>query len=376
MTQNALTGAAIGSALPLLAGGVRGMLTPTIDPGVRKAAAAASSAGLRLRPGQYALSGWLARADRALMGGRDAPQLRQATRLLAKSIGENTDSITPATLEAASERIGKGLDAVATGTRMTYDKTLHQQISGILYRVTSASGVPAHDVNAVRTVIEDIRKSAAFTSPAKSGQAFQQLTQYGSMLGELSQSNNATVRQAGGELSDALFEALARYSPADKVKSLFDLKDQYKNVLALRKAAEKAGPSGLINPRDVSGLATGQAQVVRQVSKFMPTPTAAGGSKAATGPGIYGSALKIGAAAGAAAQAHEIAQFALANPGLTTAAVASATAALGVKPLARGALGSRWLESLALGQPAVNPLVPKVVLPAATGAALASGEEQ
>ena len=374
MTQNALTGAGIGSALPLAAGGVRAMLQPTVVPGVRAAAAAAGAAGLRLRPGQYAFSSWLTKADRALMSGRDEPQLRQATKLLAKSIGENSDSLTPALLESAAERIGKGLDTVAANTSLVYDQTLHSTLNNVMYKVTSASGISHADVKRVKSVIEDIRKSAAFTPAGKSGRAFQQLTQFGSMLGELSQVGNPTVRQAGGEISDALFETLARHSPADQVKTLFDLKDQYKNVLSLRKAAEKAGPSGLINPKDVSALATGEARLVRQVAKFLPTPTPSGESKALTSKGFIGSGLKIAAAVAAGQQAQEAAAYAIAHPAMTSAAVAAATAALGTKPLVRGALGSQWLSDLALGKPVVNSLVPRVILPVATGAANLQGQ--
>lgn len=365
--MNAITGAGVGSAFPLLGAGISSAIRPVVDKGVAAAAGAVNKLGLGLRPGQYAMPGFLTKVDAALMAGHDTPQLRKATSILVDSVGEKGSSLTPDILDTAATRIGKGLDTVASNTKMVYDATLHKRINDILYRVTSASGISKADQNAVRNVISDIRNSAAFTPARKSGQAFQQLTQYGSILGELSQNANPTVRQAGGDLSDALFETVARYSPPEQTQALFALKDQYKNVLALRKAAEKAGPSGLINPKDISALATGPAGAVRQVSKFLPSPTPAGSAKAPSGRGL--SALKFGAAAGAVSEAKEAAQWAVAHPGLTAAAAAASVAALGTRPLARSALSSAWLKRLALGQaPAAgNAFGAGLVLPAVTG---------
>lgn len=370
--ENALTGAAIGGALPVVGAVVKGAVKPVVDAGVAAAAGAAQKLGFTsLRPGQYAMPGWLTRADQALMSGRDVPQLKQYTRILSHSVGEDTDSLTPEVLERAQGRIGKGLDAVAANTKMVYDPTLHKRINDILYDVTSASGISKADQKAVRNVIEDIRNSAAFTPARKSGQAFQQLTQYGSMLGELSQSSNPTVRQAGGDLSDALFETVARYSPADQTKALFDLKDQYRNVLALRKPVAKAGPSGLLDPKAVASITAGSPAVrtMASVSKFLPSPSPSGAAKPASKFG-FGSALKFGAAAAAASEAKEAAAWALAHPGLAAAAAAAGISALGTRPLVRSALGSSWLNRLALGQaagPGVNPLVPATALAGITG---------
>lgn len=365
--ENVLTGAGVGGAFPLVGAGISASLRPVVDKGVASAVSAARALGLPIRPGQYAMPGWLTRADASLMSGKDTPQLKKFTRILSNSIGENTDSITPEVLERAQERIGKGLDDVAANSRMVYDATLHKKINDILYDVTSASGISKADQNAVRNVISDIRNSAAFTPARKSGKAFQQLTQYGSMLGELSQSANPTVRQAGGDLSDALFETVARYSPSDKTKALFDLKDQYRNVLALRKPVAKAGPSGLLNPKDIAGLTagTGPVKTLGAVGKFLPAPVPSGASRAPSHRGLPW--LKAGAAFGAATEAKEIAAWALEHPALTAAAAASAISALGTRPLARSALGSAWLENLALGRPVMNPLVGELALPAATG---------
>lgn len=368
--ENAITGAGVGAAFPLIGAGVSAAIRPVVDNGVGTAVQAAQRLGFNLRPGQYAMPGWLTKADRALMGGRDTPQLRQYTRVLSHSIGEDTDSLTPEVLERAQDRIGQGLDAVAANSRMVYDATLHQRINDILYRVTSASGISRADQNAVRNVIQDIRNSAAFTPARRSGQAFQQLTQYGSMLGELSQNSNPTVRQAGGDLSDALFETVARYSPSGQTQALFDLKDQYRNVLALRKPVGKAGASGLLNPKDIASLTSGTPAVrtMGQVGKFLPSPSPSGSAKPPSRPGFFPSALRFGAAAGAVSEAHEIASWAVAHPGLTTAAAASALGTMAARPAARAALGSQWLENLALGHPAMNPLGAQLALPAVTGA--------
>lgn len=368
---NALTGAGIGGAFPVVGAVASKAFKPVLDAGVATAAEAAQKLGFTsLRPGQYAMPGWVTRADKSLMSGQDVPQLKQYTRILSHSIGEDTESLTPEVLEKAQARIGKGLDTVAANTKMVYDPTLHKRLNDILYDVTSASGVSKADKAAVRNVIEDIRNSAAFTPARKSGKAFQQLTQYGSMLGELSQSRVPTVRQAGGDISDALFETVARYSPSDQTKALFDLKDQYRNVLALRKPVAKAGPSGLLDPKIIANLTAGSPAVktMASVSKYLPSPAPSGAAK--TAPGRFGlSAIKVGAAAGLASDAKEHAAWAAAHPLLTTAIAAATISALGTRPVIRSALGSAWLNKLALGQSSslVNPLVPSTALAGTTG---------
>jgi hypothetical protein len=370
---NALTGAAIGGAVPLAGAAARAAVKPAVDAGVAAAASAAQKLGFTsLRPGQYAQPGLVKSADQALMGSYDIPQLKQYTRVLSHAIGEDTDSITPDVLERAQNRIGKGLDTVAANTNMVYDPTLHKKINDILYEVTSASGITKADKAAVRAVINDIRQSAAFTPAGKTGKAFQQLTRYGSMLGELSQSGNADVRQAGGDLSDALFETVARYSPVEQTKSLLDLKEQYRNILALRNPLVKAGPSGLLDPKAVAATTSGSSAVrtMASVSKFLPSPTPSGAAKAPSRFGFGGSVVKFGVAAGAASEAKEAMAWAAAHPLLTSAAAAATISALGTRPVIRSALGSSWLNRLALGQRgagSVNPLVPGVALAGTTG---------
>jgi hypothetical protein len=371
--ENALFGAGVGAAFPLLGAGIKAGLKPVVDNGVAAAVKGAEALGLSVRPGQYAMPGILTKADSALMSGRDTPQLKQYTRVLSHAIGEDTDTLTEDVLDKATDRIGQSLDTVAAKSRMFLDPTLDNKLKDVMYKVTSASGVKPADVAKVKAAILDIRESSAFTPAKRTGVAFQQLTDKGSILSDLSNHPNATVRAAAGDLSDSLFETMARYSPPEQTKALFDLKDQFRNVQALRKPVEKAGASGLLNPRDVAAVrdATGDVKTLGKVGKFLPVPSASGASGSPVNHGFFPSWAKTGfsAAAGTAAifEAKETAQMALAHPFATSAAAAAGIAALGVRPVARKVLGSAWLNNLALGRQAVNPIGASLALPAATG---------
>lgn len=362
--ENALTGAGLGGGLALAGAGGKALLRPVVDNGVAVAASAAEALGVRLRAGQMAPG--LKRADTMLAGAGNTQQLRDFTRAASRTIGKDTDSLTPDVHQQALEDIGNGLDQAATQVKVNYDQTLHQDLSQVMYDVTSSPGLSKADKDAVRGVIEDIRDNSMHNQGTITGKAYQAITQSGSLLQRLADNDSGIVRHAGGEISDKLFDALQRATPPDQVDNLIALKNQYRAAMQLRPAVKAAGPSGLLDPKKLAGKAqSGDLQTLGDVGRLLPSPDSLGQAKSVSSHLPLAAKLALG---GAGIGAGEELAGLLHDPHALAAATALGVTALGAKRLGRGVMESDFLRNLALGQPAVNPLVGQAVVPTAVGA--------
>jgi hypothetical protein len=350
-------GAGLGAAFPLAGAAI----APAIAPAMAQAVRAAEGLGVKLRPGQFSMSRAMAKLDDLLVRSEvKDTQLRDFTKAVSRTIGEDTDVLTTDVLDDAAERIGRGLDDFATRAKVNYTPQLDSKLTSALQEINISPGLAKSDAKQLLDVVADIRKHVALNNNQLTGKMYRSLTQRGSMLSDLSRNSNPTIRRLGGEIADELFNAMEASSPSGVAQDLLALKDQYKNLMMIEPLVKAAGPSGIIDPRKVARLARADKDLgtLSAVGKLLPTPTEIGLAKT---PKV-GARITMGAALGVGGLGE--AYLATHDPVLAAKAAAAATALYGLKRGAGAAMASDWFRRLALGAsapPGVNPFVPAVL---------------
>lgn len=310
--------AAIGA--PLAAGavnkGVRAVLSPYggADPERLKLAKVLDDFGVPITAGQRTGAEGLRRAEGATGRGQEimAQQADDFTKAALKTVGTDATRATPEVLASTAKRIGTVFDDVLQGVDVTPDAQALTDFSAAMatYRqlAPKATSVPLLE-NINKELVRSFRGGAPI--PAKT------LSTWRSSLSQLTTSADTATREAAlaalEAVDNSLASTLTAAGRADDLARLTEARGQWRNYLAIQKAASRAGeeralgvisPSALRNELALQGrtaYATGRRGEIGDLARageavMKPLPTVAAGGVRNV-PGV--SALLSGAAGSA-----------------------------------------------------------------------------
>jgi hypothetical protein len=188
-------------------------------------------------------------------------QTEAFTRAILGTIGENATRATPAVINDARTRIGQVFDDVARGVDITPDTTMVAGLQDALDTFTrrATSGTP----RALPVILEETNSALATgaTIPAD------RLIGWRSDLSALSTNADDAVRESAiaglKVLDDALEQSLTAAGRADDVARLAEARGQWRNLLAIIKAASGAGSDtaeGLLSPSAIRNAVATQGR--------------------------------------------------------------------------------------------------------------------
>lgn len=307
-------------AAPIAAGavtkGVKAAISPYggADPERLKLAKVLDDFGVPITAGQRTGAEGLRRAEGATGSGQEimAQQADDFTKAALKTIGTDATRATPEVLASTAKRIGGVFDDVLQGVDVTPDANAVTDFSAAMatYRQLAPK---AMSVPLLENINKELERSFRGGTPIPAGT----LNTWRSNLSKLTTSADQATRDAAIEalnvVDDAMSASLTAAGRADDVARLVEARGQWRNYLAIQKAASRAGeeralgvisPSALRNELATQGrtaYATGRrgdigdlARAGEAVMKPLPTVTAGGVRNV---PGV--SALLSGAAGSA-----------------------------------------------------------------------------
>src|SRR6267154_1965725 len=279
--QNIAVGTGLGAAFPAVNAAGQRLLAPRINPLVAQAAQRASAQGVKLDPEALAIK-----------TSGDVQQIKNFGRALSRTAGGDFEDITPDAMGTLRTGLQTKLNDLASATKINLDKTYYDALDSI---EADAKGIPEETKGkAVARAVDMLRKSETAFQEID-GQKYQNLVKRGSSLDSLMNDPNSSVRMYGAKLRDTVEGALERSNP-QIASEWANTRQQWKNSLILQQMAEKAQPSGVLNPSDLPAKVRGfykeygweppnEIAQLAEASKFLPKATAQGGAKAAGGHG-------------------------------------------------------------------------------------------
>lgn len=310
--------AAIAAPLALNAAnaGARAAISPHggADPERLKLASVLDDYGIQVTAGQRTGAEGLRRAEGATGAGQEimAQQADDFTKAALKAVGTDATRATPEVLASTAKRIGDVFDDVTRGIDVTPDAKAVTDFSAAMatYRQLAPKSM---SVPLLENINKELVRSFRGSTPIPAGT----LNTWRSNLSKLTTSADQATRDAAIEalnvVDDAMSASLTAAGRADDVARLAEARGQWRNYLAIQKAASRAGedralgvisPSALRNELATQGraaYATGRrgdigdlARAGEAVMKPLPTVSAGGVRNV---PGV--SALLSGAAGSA-----------------------------------------------------------------------------
>lgn len=233
----ALAGLAAAGGLERL---VRSVISPNAgaDAARLRMAKQLEDAGIPITAGQRVGNESLRRQEALTGAGQKvaATQNEALTRAALKTVGVTADRATPDVLNRAARSIGKVFDDVLTDVAVVPTKPITQRIAQVVddYRLNA----PANDaVPLVREIAKRVKEGQ--TIPA------QTVSKWRSSLSKATTSQNAATREAAIEMLNAVDDMIAeglRAAGRDAdLARLVTARSQYRNFLAVQKAAGAAG---------------------------------------------------------------------------------------------------------------------------------------
>jgi hypothetical protein len=181
-------------------------------------------------------------------GGRAADDEAQQAfnRAVSMTFGENAAKITPQIMAQAKTRIGGVFNDVAARTSIPLDNELQTDLQDIIDRARLSMG--ADSVPVVERNAENILNTAAANGGNIGGRAYQDLTQHAGPLDTLMSGNDGGLRNAGGQLRNALDAALARHAAPEDLAALQQARAQWRNMITVAPLTRRADVVGGASP--------------------------------------------------------------------------------------------------------------------------------
>lgn len=235
-------------------GGVGSMIPSGMDAETRALAQVAQSHGIDVSLGQATDSPFIKYADSAVRrlpfsgyGSFDKANQEKFNAALAGTFGEDASKITPDVLDRAQQRIGGVMNDVANRTSLPMDAKLQGDLANTV-RLAQTAGLQPGQADAIQRQIQNIGDIAAQNGGTIPGQVYQNLTKRGEALDLLQGNRSTTSGQLGGQIRDALDEAMTRgASPAD-VAALQQARTQYKALKTVGPLTMRADATGGATP--------------------------------------------------------------------------------------------------------------------------------
>lgn len=262
-TDSPVAGMAASLATPFAIAGARRAITPIPNvnsPGRQALVAGAEREGIPLTAGQATGSRFLQNVESQFeqlpftAGPQSAirdNQQRAFIEAAMRRAGEVADDTSPATINAARNRIGQTIGQIANRNTLRFTPQLDSELQQI---EDSLRFIPAEAAGPVRARIEQLRGMASPSAapgvpPTVPGASYRMLD---SALGRsIRSTNNGDLRAALGDLRERLRTAMdASISPADAA-DWQRARREYANLMVIANAAGRAGggaAEGMMSP--------------------------------------------------------------------------------------------------------------------------------
>lgn len=262
-TDSPLLGMAASLATPLAIAGARRVVTPVPNvnsPGRQALVDGAERRGIDLTAGQATGSRFLQNVESQFeqLPFTSGPQRairenqgRQFIQSAMREAGEVADDTSPATINAARDRIGQTIGTIANRNTLRFTPQLDNELTQI---EDSLRFIPVEAAGPVRARIEQLRGMASPSAapgvpPTVPGASYRMLD---SALGRsIRSTSNGDLRSALGDLRERLRTAMdASISPADAA-DWQQARRQYANLMVIANAAGRAGggaAEGIMSP--------------------------------------------------------------------------------------------------------------------------------
>ena len=234
-----------------------------IDPiALKQAKTVEEALGVGLTSGETTAS----RGMRALEGATTATeeQLDAYTKYVMRSIGSDADRATAEAIDASRKRIGAEFDAAAKGIDVTpatavsggQPAALHLGAIASRYERTAPSG----------DVVDEIRRFANwFNEAAQGGRKISsdELLDWRSYLSDITTSDRASTQKAAVDalevLDNVIEQSLTAAGKTDELARLITARQQYRDYLAIEKAAGGGAiERGILTPAAMESAMRGQ----------------------------------------------------------------------------------------------------------------------
>jgi len=178
-------------------------------------------------------------------GARTA-QLKQFNSAIAKTFGENADTITPEVMNSARSRLSKEFNDIFARNTVPVDQQLSSDLGDLTLRATQNLTTPQADQ--IAKVVAQVLDSGTRAGGALPGRLYHALTQKGGALKVLTSNADPNLKFYGGQIREALDDAFSRgaATPED-IARLKQAKQQFRSMKVIEPLAVKA-TDGNINP--------------------------------------------------------------------------------------------------------------------------------
>ena len=172
-------------------------------------------------------------------------QLRQFNAAVARTFGEQADSITPEVMARAKSRLGQEFNDVFARNNILADQQLLDDLGDIQLRATTnLADAQANDVGkAIAAVLNEANKNAGVLN----GRKYHAFTSEGGALKVLTGNADPNIKFYGRQVREALDNAFERFASPEDVARLQVAKDQYRNMKTVQDIVPKA-TDGNISP--------------------------------------------------------------------------------------------------------------------------------
>lgn len=361
--KGALAGAALGAAIPPVAQaalkGGRGIVNALAGTSPERAVLAqtAERMGIPLTAAQIGETAFPKYMESVLnkaplVYGSAAREAQPAafTQALARTIGENTDRLTPEVMARAKGRLGKEFENFAAGKALIADDGFTNRLASI--KDEAEQVLTGDELKPIIKQIDNVMGKIA--NNQITGEVYQALTRRGSPLDLASRNaQSPNVRHYASMVRDALDDALEAVTPSDQLMKMRAIRTQYKNMKTIEDLVEKS-TDGIISPallmnevrrsyKDMAYRGAGEIGDLARIGQaFLKQQPSSGTSERL---GIM--ALLAGGGAS------------LANPSIAPQAIGGLGAAILGGNLARGAMNSDAYRRLMIS----NALTPQYLSP-------------
>ena len=272
--------------------------------------------------GNIATSPFIQKTYEKLGAHAGSQQLEAFTDAVLKRIGVSGKVVNPQVMNQSMSQIQAKLDQAAQRTGIIADQAMDTELQDVASRIASTTMTDSAKKQMLDLVakIQHLTIAPPGQSATISGKTYQELTRWkGSEIGNHMKSSDPFMRQFAGEVHEVLDNALERTMKqvpggAKELANFIEAKGMFRNWKTISSVAEKAMPSGIVNPRLFEGavdasMRKAPAKVTRElaelgdIAKLLPESTPRGTAKGAedlstlarvTGLGL-GGAAEIGA---------------------------------------------------------------------------------
>lgn len=171
-------------------------------------------------------------------------QVQRFTRAIARSFGEDADSLTPQVMQNARRRLGREFDHVAENTTIRVDEPFHQAMTNIAHEARSV--LPEGELRPLANQMNNIAQLIDHEGNL-SGAAYQNLTKKGAPLDRAIHSQDPNVRHYASLIRETVDDAMQRSATPENAQRLQEARRQYKNMMTVAPLVVRGTP-GEVTP--------------------------------------------------------------------------------------------------------------------------------